>query len=519
MRRVKREIGAMISNTTGKTFSIQTGLIILVLICAFGVRLIEMRDANLWLDEAIEFGIANRPIQDVVVADRDGTHDPPFFSLMLNVWLQGGRNTFYLKMLPVILSVLAVAVTYVLGRIAFSPSVGLLSALIVAVAPRAVYYGQEVNQYALVLLLAVLCPLLLERFLKRPTPRCLLPLVLTFVVAILSHYSLALYVSAISVVGTARILWHAWRGRRRPLVYWSAGLIVLGLLGASLLLFYALPQKARLPATFAPVRYGDPINIIDEVVAWASQTTEIIQFLFWGFEATLSKWLANALLIVGGLVGVLLPSGRSLVAYLAASLVIGYVAAGFGFLVYAHRYVWYAFPLSALLASAGMLSVTWLRPRRRVHVLLSIAVAVALAILLMARLPHFSGKPFPETERLGDVVQYVEDHYQSGDVVYVYYGASPAFNFYAGEELARNSIVEGWIRGMSQDEQRARMWAVLGGNPRAWLVMSHVHADEDANLLSVLQERCRMVDAILAIKATGYLYDCAPADATLRHLG
>jgi hypothetical protein len=50
-----------------------------------------------------------------------------------------------------------------------SPLVGWLSALITAVAPRSVFYGQEVNQYALVLLLAVLYPLLLERYLRRPS--------------------------------------------------------------------------------------------------------------------------------------------------------------------------------------------------------------------------------------------------------------------------------------------------------------------------------------------------------------
>jgi len=95
------------------------------------------------------------------------------------VWLQTGRTDLYVRFLSVCASVLAVAITFVLGCRIYSTRAGWFSALLVAVAPRAVYYGFELNQYAFVLLLSVLDLLVLERYLQRPTLRHLLAFLIT----------------------------------------------------------------------------------------------------------------------------------------------------------------------------------------------------------------------------------------------------------------------------------------------------------------------------------------------------
>jgi hypothetical protein len=198
------------------------------------------------------------------------------------------------------------------------------------------------------------------------------------------------------------------------------------------------------------------------------------------------------------------------VAYLAASLLVGYTAAGFGFLWYMHRYLWYAFPLCALLISAGVWSPSFGRIGRY-GVLLSWGAAAILIGLLISYLPLTSGKPFSETEQLGDVVKYVEAHRQSGDAIYVYYGARPAFTRYANPELVSVAIVEEWARNLSAQEQKAKMWAVMGGKARAWILFSHVYLEEDSNLLSKLNKKCRQIDEVKSVRAEGYLFDCSSA--------
>jgi uncharacterized membrane protein len=482
--------------------------LILILWLAFAVRLIEMRGDDLWLDEAVEFNVANRPLSEVVAADQAMTHDPPLFGLLLNLWMQNGRGDFYLQMLPVFLSVCAVALVFALGRSLFSPAAGLLSALIAAVAPRSVYYGQELNQYALVSLLAVACPLLLERYLSQRRPGQLLAFVGVMAAALFTHYELALYGIALVCVGTVVVARNMRRNMLQSLAGWVAGISTLAVIGAGLLWLYALPQKARLPAEFAPVRFTEPVSLTGEIQQWVSQSIESLRFLFWGFEVTPLHWLTLGLLAIGVVVGLRSPTGRRAVAYWVVALAIGYVAAGFGFLNYANRYVWYAFPLSVLLVSVGLLSLSR-RQQSRVLSAIPIGAAAILVILLAARLPFVSGQPFAETELFGDVVQYVESTRMPGDAIYVYYGARQAFAVYASAELSQVAFVEKWSRGTPAGTRQSDVWNVLSGKSRAWLLLSHVYLEEDAVLVDMLDSRCVRLDTFRSINAAGYLYDCA----------
>jgi uncharacterized membrane protein len=89
------------------------------LLLALGLRLNEMHGRSLWFDEAIEFNIAAHPLSEVIATDRASTHDPPLFSLALNLWMQAGSVDFQVRLLPVLASVLATAATFVLGRATF----------------------------------------------------------------------------------------------------------------------------------------------------------------------------------------------------------------------------------------------------------------------------------------------------------------------------------------------------------------------------------------------------------------
>jgi len=211
---------------------------------------------------------------------------------------------------------------------------------------------------------------------------------------------------------------------------------------------------------------------------------------------------------VGSIVGLLRPSSRRPVLYLVGGLAISFVASGFGFFVYAHRYVWYAFPLSVVLVAGGLLIPTWAQWSLS-RILATGSVLILLLGLLAADLPALSGVPFQEREQFGEIVHYVEARRQAGDAIYVYYGAEPAFDVYATRDLASLAVVEKWGRGTPASQQQADMWSVLGGRARGWLLLSHIYEDEDKALLSVLNTRCRQLDAVTAVSAMGYLFDCA----------
>lgn len=88
------------------------------------------------------------------------THPPLFFCLMhqwLN-WLEPVAQTlsWKLRSLPAILGVIAIALIYILNRLAFSPAAGLMGAAFMAVSPFAVYLSQEARHYTLPMLFLIL---------------------------------------------------------------------------------------------------------------------------------------------------------------------------------------------------------------------------------------------------------------------------------------------------------------------------------------------------------------------------
>ncbi len=88
------------------------------------------------------------------------THPPLFFCLMhqwLN-WLEPVSQSlsWKLRSLPAILGVIAIALIYLLNRLVFSATAGLIGAAVMAVSPFAVYLSQEARHYTLPMLFLIL---------------------------------------------------------------------------------------------------------------------------------------------------------------------------------------------------------------------------------------------------------------------------------------------------------------------------------------------------------------------------
>jgi uncharacterized membrane protein len=94
--------------------------------------------------------------QRLVAVLRTDTQAPLYYFL-LNLWLHlFGTSETALRSLSLVVSVAAIPVLFVLGRRLASPDVGVVSALIGAVAPYQMAFGQYARPYALFLLLALL---------------------------------------------------------------------------------------------------------------------------------------------------------------------------------------------------------------------------------------------------------------------------------------------------------------------------------------------------------------------------
>lgn len=480
---------------------------VLILWLVLGVRLASLQGRNLWFDEAIEYDVSHRPLEQVIAANQLQTLDPPLYSLMLNVWMNIGTQDFVLQLLSVFISLAAVALLMRLARNLLSEAASWLTGLMSAVATRSVFFGIEVNQHALVFLMSVLVLLVLEWYLHRPGPGRLTAFAAVCGLALMTHYQLALYAAALTAIGTLRLLIHFHAKPRRELWIWCGALALVALWGAALFVFHALPQKANPHGNFSTVYTlsKSPVSVL--IQFGVTQLGEIFRFLAWGNEIPGPAMPVIGLALIGSLCTWLRRRSPWLAAYLGLALALDFSISILGFSIFGGRYAWYAFPLMLLLLSAALT----LAPAPRWQCAWSRGggvLGLALAGWLMARLPFISHVPFAETEQLGEVVEYVEAQRQPDDVAYVYYGARQQFTRYAGADLKQISTIESWARGKPVEERAATVWQMAAHQPRVWLLMSHVTANEGRDLIDYLAVRCRLLDHLEPIGAAGYLFDC-----------
>jgi len=143
-------------------------LLLLGLIIAIGsfLRIYNLGTESLWLDESISVDFSSGSIGSII-AEIAGRNNPPLYWIILHFWIKlFGTSEAAIRSISAIFGILAIFVTYLVGRELFNRRVGLIASLISAVSYFHVYYSQEARPYALLLLLSLLSFLFFTKILK-----------------------------------------------------------------------------------------------------------------------------------------------------------------------------------------------------------------------------------------------------------------------------------------------------------------------------------------------------------------
>lgn len=124
-------------------------VVLIILLLSLGIRLIGLNQ-SLWLDEAINVVYARSNdfwwfVSEYPIGD---FHPPGYFAIL---WIWGhifGFSEISVRAPSVIFGVLTVYLTFLIGRKLFSSKVGLLSSVLLALAPLHIYYSQEARMYS-----------------------------------------------------------------------------------------------------------------------------------------------------------------------------------------------------------------------------------------------------------------------------------------------------------------------------------------------------------------------------------
>jgi uncharacterized membrane protein len=190
--------------------------LLLFFIVATLLRFALLGAKSLWLDEAFSAWQAGNPVARIITLDRQLIEPhPPLYYMGLHYWTGVlGTSETILRLPSAILSLGSVGLLYLLGSRLFNPTIGLMAAGLLSVAPINIWYAQEARMHASITFLGLLAAVLLtwDRWLALPL------LGVTLAVGLYVDYTIIPLWIALSAAWFVW-WWHSQR-EKRPLFIW-----------------------------------------------------------------------------------------------------------------------------------------------------------------------------------------------------------------------------------------------------------------------------------------------------------
>jgi mannosyltransferase len=234
--------------------AIAAALIYCILVRLWGPR-------GLWLDESQSIAIARLPLTGhgttlIEGLRQDGS--PPLYYLILHYWIAlFGEGDRTVRALSFVISLLCIPTLWLLARRVVGRRAAWVAVIAFICSPFAAYYASETRMYSLLVLLAILGGLALERTLRSPTWWSVASLSVATVAVALTHYW-SLY--SLVTLGVGLLIGSIWAKplRKRGCRFALGGLIGGAILFAPWLSTFLYQSKHTgtpwgSPATYAAV--------------------------------------------------------------------------------------------------------------------------------------------------------------------------------------------------------------------------------------------------------------------------
>ncbi|MBN1484043.1 MAG: glycosyltransferase family 39 protein [Chloroflexia bacterium] len=438
-----------------------------MLIVALALRLYRLTWPGLWTDEGFSILLAGLPPRELVIGMVNDMH-PPFFYLLLKLWMLAGDGEFYIRLFPVLCGLSTVVLVYVAGRRMFGPAVGAWAAFYLALDPMHIAYSREIRQYILFVLLCALSACFCWRWAEDLSPGVWGAYVLTTLLAI---YTENVGLLLLPFENVFILLSLARQKRWRSLPHWLAGqaLVLLGYLPWVPVLGYQMifPQ----PSWLVPGSWADLWNMLPHLVFgephWAGEDLWQIAAYAWLLAIPLAMGLLLArrrewrwaglfnwlwLLLVGGVL-----------AFMATRLPI-----------YQEKQFLLLTPVLALLLGVGTVAL----PKAGRPVLALLFLLLLLPSLHNVYFRHELAN-HPQREAWKELAAYIDDEARPGDALVFNPGISSVMlNFYLEKELPYAGYPQlydpyvGSLRGEKATPERleAHLGPFIRQYERIWLV-------------------------------------------------
>ena len=433
-----------------------------VLLLTTFLGLWQLSSADLWVDEAISYWIARKPLLEVLTYSlgRAWEH-PPIYYVLLHVWMGlQGDTEFALRDFSWLGMTLAVTMIATLARRWFGDRVALLAALIVATNPMMVVHARDARMYAWLMALVPFSVYALDRALRRNRWRDWALFLGVMALAVGMHYLIALVLLCYAML--LAICWRRLAPASRSRFAWI--LAALLALGVAAFTFLSGPRASLLeginlflqtPRTLAP--------LWDVYAEWALGSNVLTLPLLVVVLLTFFLWT----LVLIGIVGIDRLPCRSpldlrwlfillvIVPPLIAVLVMPFSSA---------RHTSATIGMALLAAALGV--ATLFRRARWLGAVVLVAL-LTLNLGLSARHIAATARPF------ATAMDYINARARDGEpVVYTYYFDWPFDSYYNRRDLPYFNAIPERHQDVTDAVVQERAAAVIAtGAPSLWLML------------------------------------------------
>jgi hypothetical protein len=452
---------------------------------------------SLWLDEAmLALNIVQRNFGDLL-KPLDYDQGAPLGFLLLEKLIASlfGNGELSLRLLSLLAGSLALFLFYLFLLRFLNPTGWLPALTFFAISDTLIYYTAELKQYIFDVFSLVALLLLLLAYPpnpKLPRFRALLPLLGAGVLVVwFSHPSIFL----LAGIGLT-LLWenrHNWQALRQIGLVISAWLISFALVFSASL--HSLAANNFLLAYWQ--EYFMPLPPWEHFDWFLEATANSLNY----FGLTLPIWLTLALLLAG-----FVTLGRrqpTLALVFGLTLLAGFGASALGKYPMGGRMILFSAPISLSLFGAAFDGLHQLLKRLRPqpgwlsNLIVFVMAGFALLNPAQLSLEHFITPRMQEN--MHPALQTLRAKLRPDDAIYIYYGAMPAFRYYAPfYGFSANTFQAGAMTYYQQLTPTLADLASFKGLPRVWLLFSHIYAVREQNDL----------DSVLAYLKTEKMGKC-----------
>jgi len=360
---------------------------------AFFLRVTHLGLHEMWIDESNSVIIAERSLPGVI----EGlSHDanPPLYYILLHFWMKGaGTGAVGVRLLSVLFGVLLVFLLSRVGEKMFSPAVGLFAALVAALSPMQIFYGQTARMYTLLPLLGLLSFVFLRRALEENQRKDWLGYTVCAAATLYTHN----YGFFLLPIPWVMLVWKWKKDRIKSLLLSHLGVFVLYLPWLPIFLDQLAVERSNWIAQFMkpiPTLMKIPLSL--DIFCVGAGYPHYFEYLNFGSSA-FSTWVARGLFLA------LLylawtsrgrssdaeketPRRRWVLTYLFVPLLVAFLISLKKSVYLVGRYDFIAFPAFCILSGLGFSKL-----RRLIHQRIVVLVLFLLAVT--ALWPYYQTPP------------------------------------------------------------------------------------------------------------------------------